>query len=118
MLIMSTILGIALIVTLIVGSNYLVGLFAAKTKQEMQCIFVESSDLISEVRSVLQYADIYFSDMIWSPSQTAYNQLGAAQRTPAEIWVRNSDVNRTRQVLELRYKIEITATAIVVHEKE
>ena len=108
---------ILLILGLMMGSLYLQGRIATKAKRDMQCIVVSDSNLIAEVRTVLSDADIIFSDMLWSPSQSAYNQPGEAQRTPGEIWIQKADIEKVKTLLSLRYEIKETGTALIVQGK-
>jgi hypothetical protein len=117
---MLTGLVIVAIVLVMMGSLYLSGRFATAAKHESRCIACMSQEIHLAVRSALSNAGIYYSDMLWSPSQSSYNQVGSAQRTPKEIWINESDVERAKGIIEsqLNYRIETTETALIVHTKE
>ena len=77
---------------------------------------MESQDVHLAVRSALTEASVFYTDMLWSPSQSGYNQPGAAQNTPKEIWINKSDIQTVVAIIQskLNYKVEETETATLV----
>jgi hypothetical protein len=91
---------------------------STKTKKNMKCFAFRSQESHFKVRSALENAGIFFTDFLWADAQSGYDEPGAAQRTPKEIWVNLADVERVREIIlnDLKYKIETAEFALIVSD--
>ena len=99
-------------------SSFLTSRLSARVKRDMKCLAFYSQDIHLQVRTILTEADIFFSDLAWTPSQEGFNQIGQARNTPKEIWINLRDAAKAKTLLDGRYKIRQIPTAWIIESKD
>ncbi len=86
-----------------------------RAKQELRCIVCRKQATFSEILKELDRAGIYYSLQQGSASQEAYDQAGAAQRSPLEIWIPKDDFDRAKNLIQSKHLTETSKSALIVH---
>ena len=68
------------------------------------------------VKLELEKLKISYTNMGRAPTQTAYNELGASEQTPAEIWIQKKDISSVKQLIKSEFKVEENEFALVIKE--
>ena len=104
-------------VFLIIGTTAL-KLFANRyVNKDIWCIACHSMDSFHALLSEFKAEKIFYNLKPSSPSQEAYYNPAMVGKCPKEIWIPKAAKEKARSIIEAKYRLEITETAFIVHEK-
>ena len=81
------------------------------------CVVCHSMDTFHALLSEFKAQNIFYNLKPSSPSQEAYYNPAMVGKCPSEIWIQKSAKEKARSIIESKYRLEITETAYIVHEK-
>lgn len=84
----------------------------------MKCFLTYDQDSFREIQKEFSHAGIPGSLMTWTPSQEAFDQVGAAHRTPKEIWIPRAYSEQAIQIVKDQYEYHLTEFAVVIDRKK